>query len=510
MKLEPVNQAASALPAASSVRGAGKTGAQEGHTILAGRSLMIARVGWLTGVVLYIGLFVLGIPSAYARARILSPETQAAFAEFGLPSNFPALYWLTLDSLTMFGFATIALFIVARRPNDWLVMLTSLTLLGTAALYTDPPTETALPLALVALAFALVEIFQVSFVYLFPNGRFIPRWLGVLLIPMFIWRPAIWALTYLPNYYATVRTGENYGTLRQDALDTGLMVVLFVIGIVAQVYRYRKASTPTQKLQTKWLVFGIVGAIVVAGSYVILVNALGLFGQGGLDALVSRMIGRTVRQIALFLLPVTLAFSILRYRLWDIDILIRRSLIYVPLTAILAGLFAAFVTVLQRVFIAMTGQQSLIATILATLVVVAAIEPIEKTIKRVVEQRYKDAPTAHEVLKSFGERVQTRLSLVEPLQILRRFCDEAVKAFEAVGGATFLDKEGRLTLVGTHGAWNDDARIQVEVCANGTRFGAIALGARPFDRAYSHADRAALEKVAAIVGNAIEQDDGNG
>lgn len=505
MKVEPLQ----AIPATPTIlKRTPEMDALDAHTIRTGRALVLLRSAWLAGILLYLGLFLLGIPGAYSHALLLSTETQTALARLGLGSNLPALYWLMLDSLTMLGFAAIAIFIVIRRPNDWLVMLTSLTLVGTAALYTDPPSEAQVPLVIIACAFALAEIFQVAFVYLFPNGRFVPRRTGLLLLPLFIWRPVIWTLVYVPNYLASIRTGENYGTLRQDTLDTGLMIVLFAIGIGTQIYRYRRVATPTQKLQTKWLVFGIVSAILVAASYVIVVNALGLVETAGLDALLLRMVGRTVRQVALFMLPLTLAFSILRYRLWEIDVLIQRSLIYVPLTAILAGMFAALVTVLQKLFIVLTGQQSIIATVFATIIVVAAIEPLEKTIKRIVNERFREPLTPSARLKLFGEHVEARLSPVEPIQIIKRFSDEAVAAFHAAGGAAFIDKDGTLKRISTRGTWSDqDSQIQITVAANNKRIGAIALGARPLGRDYSERDRMVLIQAALTVGAAIEQDE---
>lgn len=479
--------------------------AADAVTALTGRRRTLARALWLAGVLVYTGLFLVGMPAAYERALVLAPDTLSALAGLGLAANAPAVYWLTLDALTMLGFAFIALLIVARRPDDWLVMLTSLTLLGTAALYTGPPAEARVPLALTAVAFALAEIWQVAFVYLFPNGRIRPRWVGLLIVPLFLWRPAVWGMVYLPNFYASVRSGENYGTLRQDPLDTAVMIVLFLIGIGSQVYRYRRAESQVQRQQTKWLVLGIIGAIAVAASYVIIVNALGLSGGSGPEALAIRVVGRTARQIALLLLPVTLAFSILRYRLWDIDILLRRTLVYVPLTAILAGLFAAVVTILQKVFVAFTGQGSLVATLLTTIVVVAAVEPVKDALERVVAQRFKMVDP-DEKLKQFGMRVQTRLSTVEPAQILRLLLNEAMTALAATGGAMLLEQAGQLRPAAIVGAWAGNSELVVPVEANGKRYGAIALGARSHDQPYGKRERAALERAARIVASAIQED----
>ncbi len=479
----------------------------EAHTRLRGRWLSAARAIWGALIALYLALFILGIPASFARAHILSPAARAGLEQQGLSADFPALYWIVIDILTVLAFGAIAVFIVWRRSDDWMVMLTSLTLLGTAILYTVPASEANAPVPLVAAALALGEIFQVSFVYLFPDGRFVSRRLGLLLVPMFVWRPAIWALVYLPNYLATERTGENYGTLRQDPLDTALMVGLFVVGIVSQVYRYRRLANRTQQQQMKWLLMGVVGAILVTSAYVVGVNALGLFERSGYQALIERLAGRTFRQMALSLLPLTLAFSILRYRLWDIDVIIRRTLVYVPLTAILAGLFAGLITLSQQLSVSLTGQQSDAAAILTTLVVVATFTPIRDRLQATVDKRFKEAPESIRRLNTFGEQVRTRVSAVEARQIIRRFLEEAVFAFAANNGEAYVEADGALKLIAKVGEMDEGARLSLPLESGRKRFGLVSLGSRQNGAEYTTQDREALQQTAQIVADAIGQDE---
>ncbi len=473
-------------------------------TQLTDRKLSIARRAWLLLFALFIGLFVLGAPAAFQHATALSDATRHELLARGIDPNFPATYFIVLDTVTMLAFASIALLIVLRQPDDWMVMLCSLTLVGTAFLYTIPGNDAPVPVWIPALAIALAEICQVSFVYLFPIGQFIPRWLVWLILPMFIWRPLIWAISYLPNYLATTRTAENYGTLRQDGIDTALMLTLFAIGIGVQVYRYRRVYNRTQKLQTKWVLWGMLIAITVAGTYIVAVNALGLLQSGGANELLLRMAGRTIRQIALFMVPLTLGFSILRYRLWDIEILLQRTFVYAPLTAILAGIFAALVPLGQTITLAFTGQRSILATMFATMVVVAVAEPLKQTLQNFVDKKIMHAPDPTRHLGKFAERVQKRLSAVRTTQILRRLTDEAMSAFQAQGGAMFLQNGNEL--VRTYARGETPAQLTIDVLVHGKRIGAIALGERADQRPYSKYDRALLEKTAAMVGVAIEQD----
>ena len=90
-------------------------------------------------------------------------------------------------------------------------------------------------------------------------------------------------------------------------------------------------------------------------------------------------------------LPVAVGIAVLRYRLYDIDVLIGRALVYVPLTAILAGLYAASVALFQRLFTAITGETSDAAIVLTTLILAAIFTPARKTLENAVERRFKPA-----------------------------------------------------------------------------------------------------------------------
>ena len=147
-------------------------------TVLRGRALPAARAAWVALVVTVLALFVTGIPASYRTARVLRPETVAGLQHLGVPTGFPAAYLTILDTVTMLGFAGIAVLVFARRSDDWIAMLMALTLVLTAMLYTAPAFEAPAPVPLVAMLCALGEICQLAVIYLFPSGRFVPAGSG--------------------------------------------------------------------------------------------------------------------------------------------------------------------------------------------------------------------------------------------------------------------------------------------------------------------------------------------
>ena len=151
-------------------------------------------------------------------------------------------------------------------------------------------------------------------------------------------------------------------------------------GVVAQIYRYVRVSGPVQRQQTKWVVFGLAATmLVILGRFVPMLIFPSLSTSSSPYFLVSTY----VYPLGLLLIPLTLGIAILRYRLWDIDILINRTLVYGTLTALLALLYFGLVVALQALFKAITGQvgASPLVIVISTLAIVALFQPLRHRIQ---------------------------------------------------------------------------------------------------------------------------------
>lgn len=158
-----------------------------------------------------------------------------------------------------------------------------------------------------------------------------------------------------------------------------LLAMLFMFGVplASQVYRYRNVSTPLQRQQTKWVIIGFIGAILSILFVAILVGSQPIGS-------INQMILATMGDGGFVTIPITLGFAILRYRLWDVDLIINRSLAYVVVAGVAIGLFFLSLLGLQLV----VGQtQPLVALIISGVCSVAVFQPLRRRVQRFVDRR---------------------------------------------------------------------------------------------------------------------------
>jgi hypothetical protein len=184
----------------------------------------------------------------------------------------------------------------------------------------------------------------------------------------------------LPNVFAAPSSTR---IALQGAELVGLL--LMVAGVLAatasMVVRYRR-SADVQRAQMRWIAVAVV-LFAGAGLPFVIVRY-------GLDLPYSS--GHILMALALVagcFLPVAAAIAILRHRLYDIDLILNRALVYIPLTALLAGMYTAGVTLFQRAFVAITGDKSDSAIVITTLVMAALFTPIKNALQAFVDRRFK-------------------------------------------------------------------------------------------------------------------------
>ena len=177
----------------------------------------------------------------------------------------------------------------------------------------------------------------------------------------------------------------------------------FLAAGYSAVYRYKRVSSPTERQQTKWVVAGIFGAFLLFIPYTI-ASIWFPPGEPTPERLAFMfLVFLPIYVVSYLAIPAGVAFAILRYRLWDIDVIVRKTLVYVVLTALLALVFFSVVTLLTSLLSVISGQQSALAIVVSTLAIAALFNPLRRRVQSGIDRRFfRKKYKAQQVLARFA------------------------------------------------------------------------------------------------------------
>ena len=338
-----------------------------------------------------------------------------------IPDRAPP-WFVPLMALMLVSFSTVGAVIAARRPDNavgWSLLTMGLAL-GVAfvgqvyADYTLVAHPGSLPGGAVAVWFSLwtpvlALVAATFFCLLFPDGR--PpsnrwRWVGrlastggVLLVLGVSLAPGTLDERNYPGARNPVGV-EGAGRLLEGTttVGTALALVALFLAVVSMLVRFRR-SIGVERQQLKWIVYA--GAAAAGGF------AFTLFLSGPLANAVF-----AVAFVAFIGVPVAAGFAIMRYRLYEIDLLINRTLVYGALTALLVAVYVGSVVGLQSLLRVLTGQESTLAVVASTLAIAALFGPLRRRVQGFVDRRfYRRKYDAAKILDAFSVRLrdETRL-----------------------------------------------------------------------------------------------------
>src|SRR5918993_1453735 len=346
------------------------------------RWLVLAQAAWVAVALATLGAFVAAVPVRYARLAHPTEGVRAALAEVGISPGGYALYTVGLDAIFVSVFAAVAGVIFLRRSHDPMALLvaTMLVTWGTlndlfvatprAIMGMNPVVDAGLQL----LTF-VGYITWMLFFYLFPSGHFVPSWTRWLALVYGVGFFGLWNFT-------------PFGPLSWPPLLFGAAVLLVWGSFpIAQIYRYARVSDNTQRQQTKWVVFGV--ALALAGALTTIYTL-----EAAVD-LPPEEVGSKIVSLLLMdtfglLIPLSIGVAMLRSRLFDVDVVINRTLVYGSLTVMLALLYFGGVTATQTLFSVLTGQREppQPAVVVSTLVIAALFNPLRRRLQRLVDRRF--------------------------------------------------------------------------------------------------------------------------
>jgi len=337
-------------------------------------------------------------------------QLQSALVAVGLPVSFYAVYSLGLILVFSLTFLACGWLILLRRSQDWFGLYLALLLLGWAngvgVFASIPPVSIWLDGLYSYLSwFTWPGLFLL--LYFFPSGYVTPRW-------------ARWFALGLGLFIVYGLVATTLDILSDNFLYIfPLLVIILLVGGYAQVYRYRHAGA-LERQQLRVVVFTLILFVAFFTTFTLIQNLSGLGDpmQSGLSrALFYSMIFSAAGNLIFMSIPVSIVVAILRYRLWDVDIVIRRTLVYGALTATLALVYFGSVILLQSLVTAVGGQQTAVVTVVSTLFIAALFTPLRRRIQNDIDRRFfRKKYDAEKVVAAFGSSLREEVDL-DDLQV---------------------------------------------------------------------------------------------
>jgi hypothetical protein len=377
---------------------------------LRGRRLFVARALWVGVVSLTAIIFAATVPTHLADlhrfchaepcvAGQLAPVEARALEALGVSIDAYTAYVFALDLVVALGFSVVGVIIFWRRSREPGPLYVSFALMVFGLTWPDT-FDSALHhplwgnLAGFLTQLGLASLF--GFFFVFPDGRFVPRWSRWVIL-LFFAMPVLYVL--FPHSF-----------LAEPPMPANLLIFLglWACCALAQIYRYQWVSGPIERQQTKWVVFGVTTCVALIVGFLLPVVFFPVLARPSMVSLVLNVTGLTIGgSLGLLLIPLSIGAAILRYRLYDIDVIINRALVYATLTLTLAVVYFGSVALLQYLLRALTGQEAQLSIVASTLGIAALFQPLRRRIQSTIDRRfYRRKYDAARTLEAFSARLR--------------------------------------------------------------------------------------------------------
>ena len=252
----------------------------------------------------------------------------------------------------------------------------------------------------------------IGFLFTFPNGRVFPRWSRVA-APVLIIAGVLAAINDIFAAQTTITS-------------LSLIMFTFLLGIAVQIQRYIVISTAEERQQLRWIVVGLSGMLVAGLLWFVGQVLLGISLEENLIVFIPSI-------LLTLLFPTSIAVAILRYRLWDIDLIIQRTIQYAVLTVLLGGVYFGLVLLSQNTFVALTGQESTLAVVISTLAIAALFTPVRRRVQRFLDRAFfRQRYDAERTLAQFADAVRDEVDIDDVQAELVRAVNETMQP-ESIG-----------------------------------------------------------------------------
>ena len=460
--------------------------------------LTLVRMLQVAMICLTVGLFIVGIPLNYAiRSVVCEAEPCPPFrlvfrseedlAKIGMTVGSFAKMSVGLDILLAAVFTACALVIFLRKSRDpFTVFVTVMLVTFGMATFAGGIRVIAYTYPNLNLLVRTIEIFgnvaMLAFYFVFPNGRFTPRWtVGIVIL---------WFLLVFPPYFLP---DSPLNLQSKGPIFDFIFYATLLSGIASQIYRYIRVADPIEKQQTKWVVYGLT---VGMGGYVAVRTVGGFVPDPYGSALPVGIALLILGELFILLLPLSITIAVIRYRLWDINPIINRTLVYGALSFLTIAFYILTVGGFALYF--HNNQTNLVTSFIATGVVAMLFEPLRQRLQRAVNRfMYGERDDPATVLMRLSQRLDAALA---PDSVLQTIVETLAQTLRLPYAAISLADDAPSARFASTPGMPPSHVVYLPLTYQTARVGQLILAPRAADESFSSSDLKLINTIAQQAG----------
>lgn len=469
---------------------------------LQGGRLWTGRSVWLLFAVAAVGMAIIQLPHHFSNAddfsgigAAQSATVRAGLRRLGIEPVVYSVYRVALDQLAALVNLAAAAILMRRKSTEGIVVLIAILLTAgisaddppsLIAMSSDHPVQAAIGKILTLTRMTLL----VAVFFSFPDGRLIPRW-GI--VPIGLWFSQVGSVLFLH--------GSALDSWDWPALPTALsFALIFVPTIYAQIHRYRVVSGPIERQQTKWAIGGLLIAIVsFAALNVWLAAEQNHWSDDSpVRALIADFTFDTVFTLAFAAIPIAMAVAVFKHRLFAIDVMLNRAIVY----GVLSGsVIAVYVLVVGAAGALLRMERSLPISLVAAGVVAVIFQPLRERLQLGANRLlYGERDEPYAVVTRLGRRLETSPATAA---VLPSSVETVAVALKLPYAAVALGHGRAAAVAAEYGAAPVSPLVSVPLIYQNEAVGELRLAPRAGEAILTDADRRLLQGIAPQTGIAV-------
>lgn len=471
---------------------------EESSSTVVSRWMRIARLAWYPAALLAFCIGTAAVPGFIIIGS--GGVTDPRFIANPSPAiNIITWSAIVIGILVSFSSLFLALFLFRRRSNDRMALLTSFFLLAYGIIISGPleALEPFVPGIGVFTSSSLVPTFQPFILLLFavfPDGRFVPRWVRWVILSAFLTSPL--SLFWTRGFGDPSFNYSDPGIIILIGLNVLLTGAAWVTSISAQIYRYRRVSNTQQKQQTKWMIYGI-GVWITSQAITSVPWVYAYSLPPGSPYPIWLAAAAPIWLISIAIVPLTLSIAIMRYRLFEIDFIINRSLLYGGLTI---GVISIHILVVVSLGAFFQAQGDLIIALLATGIVAVLFQPLRERLQRGVNRLvFGERDDPFETLSRLGRQLEAS---VPPDAVLPMLVETIAQSLKLPYVGILLTVENEDRIAAEYGTASEDD-VRFPLLNQGESIGHLVVALHSPGSPFSPSELRLLRNIAQQAGAAI-------